>query len=127
MNKHLLPVLAGLWAVCMVLSLLLPAITPPSDFGLTAGMNRITMFLGWQAAALALGVLTAGAYLSRPKPRTMGETWMGLPPLAMSLLVVVTLVGLVLYLRFAPDPQPDPSQTTSPPATTKPAEPLTNG
>ena len=65
--RTLTMVFLALWLIAFAGAFLAFWLTPARDFGLTAGLNRISTFLGWQAVAGFLAVLawTTGTRLEK--------------------------------------------------------------
>lgn len=121
-----LRVILALWLLSFAASFVITAHTAPSDFGLTAGLNRIETFLGWQLAAAFLGVL---AWLAGNR-QTRGSVLRRLSrvPLALFALFVAGLVAVILWARFM-QPSPDfwpPGPVTAPAAPADQAAPVVN-
>jgi hypothetical protein len=117
-------VLAGLWLTAVVISAVMFQTTEATDFGLTAGLNRIGVFLGWQLAALVLALLAGLATIRVPKPRALSTLLTGLTPIAVSGTMGAILVAVLIWAnasRPAPGTAAGAGET---PAVTAPAEPL---
>jgi len=85
--------LLALWAMAFALSFILFAITEPSGDGFTRGINRVSLFLGWQAIAGLLAVAAFG--VSRPLNGAAGMRRAASVPLAVSGAVGIAFVAVV--------------------------------
>lgn len=104
-----------LWAAAFVWSFWAFATTAPTDFGFTRGLNRVTVFLGWQMAAAALAVLVwfAGYRIARGAPLRLFSRLPGL----VALLLILALLALVIWANLGrPPPQTEPSAPVTGPA-----------
>lgn len=112
MLRRFVYVLAIGWLLAMVLSVLLPALTPATGDGFTRGLNRVGTFLVWQT--VALGVAIVVIVMSRSAADRSGRLFKlaAFGPMSVSGLMVLLFVGVVLWARFAPYSVPD-----TPPAT----------
>jgi hypothetical protein len=90
-------VLAAVWAVLFAASFGAMWLIDPVGDGFTRGLNRVTAFLGWQTAALAVSLAAAAAVLRLPRPRERRILAAGLLPLAFSGLVALSFVALFGY------------------------------
>lgn len=111
-------VLGAGWVTAVILSAVMFAVTEPTDFGLTAGWNRIGVFFGWQLAALILALGGAIAALWVARPRGWPVLIAGFGPLAASGLFVLTVLGFVVWInasRPAPEPLGGGTPTTTAP------------
>ena len=116
MRRHLLFWgLLALWAAAMVLSVVVPIATAPADFGFTRGMNRVSIFLQFQAAGLALGLALWVVGRGMAKGWRRGLSWL---PLIVVLLQVLGAAGLVLWARLEPYPDfaPPPDRPVTQPS-----------
>ena len=87
--------------------------TPAKDFGLAAGWNKVSVFIGWQAAAAVLALICA--VLSRGVPLGHRMRWIGLIPVAVMTLLVAAIAAFVFWAsssRTSPDPGPPPKPAT---------------
>lgn len=102
------------WAALYLWSFVAFATTAPTDIGLTRGLNRITAFLGWQAAA-ALPALIAGLAGHRGSAGWL-ERWISRCPLIATAALVLGIAGLIGWANLSrPAPQPaNPAPVTSP-------------
>lgn len=107
--------LLALWAGAFGGAFVAFAVTPPSDFGFTAGLNRVSLFLTWQAGAGALAILCA---VVRPQlPPGAAPRRLLLVPPAILLSLILALAALVLWAnlsRSVPAPSTPPGQETAP-------------
>lgn len=117
--------LAILWVILVVASVVAFQVTAPTDFGLTRGLNRVTVFFGWQIGALVTALLAAIAWLSAKPPKGGLMRVAGFGPIVLSGALVLLVVGLVLYLRLD-RPLPADTPPSDPRPVTAPAEPAPN-
>lgn len=116
MSRHVPFWLAfGAWIVVMALSWLVPASTPPTDFGMTRGLNRVTVFLQFQFAGLLLALLLLGLARSMPPGRL--RQLARLPALAAlaTILILSAVIGWAV-LRKPPPAEPAPGRPVTAPA-----------
>lgn len=111
------PILTGLaligWAVAFFGAFAAFYFTPSRDFGLAAGWNKVSTFIGWQAVAMVLAV--ACVLFSRGVRRGAALRWMGLIPVAVMTLLAAALAAFVFWAsssRPPPDPGPPPKAAT---------------
>jgi len=97
-------VLVAAWACAIAISVVMFQTTAPTGDGFTAGFNRASVFLGWQAGALALAILAAILTLRLPKPRDAGVLAIGLVPGFVSLLLVLTAAVFIAWAALSPPP-----------------------
>lgn len=90
-----LRIVLAAWAVCFAASFFMAARTVPGESSLTAGLSRLGVFGGWQAAA---GILAAFAWMlgSRLEKRAPARIASRVPMSVFALLAVV-VVALVLW------------------------------
>ena len=111
-NRTVIFVVLGLWALAMVLSGLAMTEEPTGD-GFTRGLNRVSGFVGWQAAGL---ILALTAWLAS-RPLEKGDTlrWMARVPGWWAILVLVGL-GVLIAISAWSASRPPPAVDTPPPA-----------
>ena len=100
-------VLFGVWLLLFVGAFVAYAVTAPDDLGFTRGLNRVTAFLGWQLAAGFAGLIAwmqAGVF-----QRGSTGRWLGRAPVIIAGLLFGGIVGIIVWVRVAPDPPPAPS------------------
>lgn len=109
-----LRVLLLAWAVAFIGSFVAFRLTASDEVGLAAGLNKVGMFLGWQAVAGALALLAALS--TRHVPRGSRLRWLGLAPLGVLLLLLVAFAALVGWanLQRSAHDVPAPSQVAVP-------------
>jgi len=56
-SQVLTKILFLIWLGIFAGSFIMYALTPSNDFGFTAGLNRVMVFLGWQLAAGFVGII----------------------------------------------------------------------
>lgn len=89
--------LLALWVLMIALSIIVPAVTPPEDQGLTAGLNRVSLFFQFQGAAILLSLpLWWLAGQQRGAWR-----WLGRLPGAVAVTGVAALIALYLWVMLA--------------------------
>jgi len=90
----------ALWLGAVIYSVVFLLTEPATGDGFTRGMNRITGFLGWQGVAgtLAVGVWGVG----RGFAKGSGARRISAVPLWLALALVLSIVALVVWLRFNP-------------------------
>ena len=89
------PLLLGAWAIAFAGAFVAFALTAPEDYGFTAGINRVAIFMGWQLAAAVLSVACAVAARRVPRGRRLRR--LGFVPLGVTCLGLLFLVGLGLW------------------------------
>ena len=111
---HILaPILLAVWAALYVWSFIAFAITEPTDFGFTRGMNRISLFFGWQFAA-GLAAIVVFAMSWQFPPRTL-RRWVYRLPLFLGVTLLAALLAVAGWAAWSKPPQP--SATETPPVT----------
>ncbi|MBI1180083.1 MAG: hypothetical protein GC201_05955 [Alphaproteobacteria bacterium] len=113
--------LALIWLALFALSFGMFAVTEPTDFGFTRGMNRLGVLFGWQAAALIAAVAALVATLRLSKPRPLAARIVGYGPLSLMLLQLVAVVGVALVFHYSDRW----GRHIEPPPAAAPAEPAT--
>jgi len=95
---RVLRILLGAWLVLVILSILVPALTPRTGDGFTRGINRLYSFFGYQATAGILAFVIA--YLARSS-RSISKRWaiLGLVPLGLTCLLVLGIIALFVFAR----------------------------
>ncbi len=115
------------WVVLIALSVIVPANTAATDFGMTRGFNRITVFFEFQIAAFFAALFAWG--VSRGDDNAL-RRWLGRLPLFAALLLVLAVVGVIIWANMARTPAvaPSPDRPTAAPAMeVKPTEPASDG
>jgi len=116
MLRRLVYVLAIGWLLAMALSLLIPVLTPATGDGFTRGLYRLSAFLIWQT--VAVGVAIVIFVMARSVANHTGRVFKlaAFGPMTVSGLMVLVIVGIVLWARFAPRPGPvaPPAPVTEP-------------
>lgn len=96
-EDRLVAALVIVWAGLFAWSFIDFMTTEATGDGFTRGFNRIAGFLLWQFAA---GIVSVPAYLTgRAHPRGSPVRWISRLPLAVSVLLLVAMVGLILIAR----------------------------
>ncbi|MDJ0826486.1 MAG: hypothetical protein QNJ16_13365 [Rhodobacter sp.] len=109
------------WALAFGGAFVAFAVTPAKDFGLAAGWNKVSVFMGWQLGAAVLAILCGAA--SRRVPPGRPIRWLGLMPLVGFLLLAAAILALVLWAnlqRPSPVSAPPPGPVTAPAAVPAP-------
>ena len=106
------------WLVAFAGSFIAFALTPSRDFGLAAGWNRVSVFMGWQVFAMltAFGAGVASRRVRKGKPLR----WIGVVPVGIFTLMALAVVALILWANLQ-RPAPD----TGAPLTPTPTRPVT--
>ncbi len=86
------------WIMCFALSVVMAANTESSGDGFTRGINRTTVFLKWQAAALIVSVFSF--FVARNKRNDLPKTlrFLGKTPLYAHCVILVFVAGVILYM-----------------------------
>jgi hypothetical protein len=87
---------AAVWLVLFAMSLLAVAAAPEGD-DYTRRLGRIASFLTWQLSALIVAAVSAFLAQRAIARGVEGLRLPGYAPLAMSLFVVVSFIGIVAY------------------------------
>ena len=110
------------WVILFALSFILPRTVEATGDGFTRGLNRLSIFFGWQIAAFVVAILTALLSWRRSKPQHRFK-WAGYIPAGTHLGLFLFVVGFVMIGRFNKPPAseaPPPKATTAPAATAIP-------
>jgi len=113
----------ALWAMLFAAAFVVPTLMPATGDGFTRGLNRVSAFLGWQAAA---GVVAFAVWLlgNRAPPGSPGRR-LSRAPLVLLGLGFAALLGLVLWANLSrPDTAPPADRPVTAPAPAAPALPL---
>jgi hypothetical protein len=117
-NRTAIWIVLGLWLFAMALSGLAMTAEPTGD-GFTRGMNRITGFVGWQAAGLILALIAWLSALALPKGDRL--RWMARVP---GWWAVVLVVGVAIMIAVGAwvgnRPPPVTDTPENPPPVTAP-------
>lgn len=113
MQKLLVVFLLG-WAVAFFGSFVAFYLTPGRDFGLSAGWNRVTVFMGWQLVAVVLALVCMFLRWSTSDPRL--KRLAAIPAVAVGILVSVAAVVIFWgnIQRSPPDGTPPSGAATVP-------------
>ncbi len=106
------------WGVAFLGSFAAFYLTPARDFGLSAGWNRVSVYMGWQMAATGLAVVCLA--LAQWLPRGSGLRRLALVPAGATVLLAVTITALTIFAspaRAPSDLPPDRPVTQPAPAT----------
>jgi hypothetical protein len=94
--KHLVFGFAGVWLVLFVASFLVARVVAEDD-DFARRLSRIASFLSWQVAALIVATITAAVTQRFAARGADGVKLVGYAPLALSVFVVVSFIGIVAY------------------------------
>lgn len=86
------------WAVCIALSVIVPAMTDPTGDGFTRGMNRVNLFFRFQIAAL---VLALPLWLFARSQHSAALRRLGRVPGVVALVETLAVLGLLLWAHLA--------------------------
>lgn len=112
-NRTAIWVVLALWALAMMLSGFALTAEPTGD-GFTRGLNRITGFVGWQAAALVLALIAW--LLARGLDAGDRLRWMARVPGCWAILLIVGLAILIAvsaWMGNQPPPITDAPESTA--------------
>lgn len=118
-RRKLTYVILTLWAGVYVWSFIALKITEPSDFGFTAGLNRITTFLGWQFFAGLVSIFAFGLSFEFA-PRSLAR-WLVRVPFILAILLLIVILGIIGYAWFGHPAAVDTGAPATPTAVTEPA------
>ncbi len=121
-KRKLAYVLLVLWAGIYIWSFIAFQITKPTDFGFTAGLNRITTFLGWQFSAGLISVF-ALALSFEFTPRSLAR-WIARVPFMLAMVLLIVILGFIGYAWWGHPPPHDAGVPVKPPVVTEPAVPV---
>ena len=96
-GSGLIVALLGVWAILVLFSVLLPLFTEPTSDGFTRGLNRIGIFLGWQAAAFIVSLVSFFLTRARKGILTLHMRRAGRMPLFAHALVLFGIICFVVY------------------------------
>ena len=108
-------VLFFVWLSLFAASFILTAITPPKDFGLTAGFNRIEVFFKWQIFAGIAGILLWKAGQAFDKGTLW--RWLSRAPILFALLLFFMVLFLIIGANLG---KPKPGEYYTPPGPVAP-------
>ena len=96
-SKHLVLGFAGVWLVLFVASFIAVRAIAPDDDDLARRLSGIASFLTWQLIALVVAVCSAFVTQRVAARGTDGVKLVGYTPLASSVFVLVSFIGIVAY------------------------------
>ncbi len=97
-KRLLLMGLLALWGLMWVYSFVAAFTAPPTGEGFGRGLNRVTLFFGWQLAA---GVPAFAAWaLGRDWPRGSGVRFASRAPIQLAIGLAAVIAGLIVWARF---------------------------
>lgn len=97
-KRTLLWSLFALWLLTYGWSFVVFQTTEPTGDSFTRGLNRISVFLGWQVSAAVIGVPVW--FLGRMNSKTSIASWFTRLPLVLAGLLIVIPVGLFALNSF---------------------------
>lgn len=124
-NARTLTILAILaWLIAFLGSFLGFWLTPAKDFGLSAGWNKVGVWMGWQAAALTLAAVSfcLGFQFEKGDVLRKRSKWPIFTMVGFLILGVAAAFIANAYYNANVAPQPDPKRPTSAPAITAPVD-----
>lgn len=121
-KRKLTYVLLALWVGIYVWSFIAFQMTEPTSSGFTAGLNRITAFLGWQFFAGLISIF-AFALSFEFAPRSAAR-WLVRLPFVLAVLLLFAVFGIVGFAWWGKPPSNDATVPVKPPAVTEPAAPV---
>ncbi len=98
-KRLLLMGLLAAWALAWGYSFVAFATTAPTGDGFGRGLNRVTLFFGWQLAA-ALPAFAAWV-IGRGWPKGSGVRFVSRVPIQLALGLAAVVAGLILWARLA--------------------------
>jgi hypothetical protein len=113
-RRSLVLSLLALWAAVFLGAFVAFAALAPTGDGFARGLNRVGAFLGWQAAAGAVGVVLAIA--SRRLAPGPLRRW-SLVPLGAFVVLALALAGLIAWANLS---RPEPASAAPPAAAMMP-------
>ncbi len=117
---RLIKVFFFLWLVCFVCSFSIPFLLEAKGDGFTRGLNRVGALMGWQLGATLFAFLCFMAGVGKLKGHRV-TSWLRRGPAIVQATLIVALLVLILFARFASKPQHD-TEYLPPKATTAPAD-----
>ena len=99
----------SLWTGLYLASFVVPAMTAPVDDGFTRGLNRIGLFVSFQAAAGLVALVVTAL-----RPHLGPWRFLGLLPIALAGLLLALFIGLIVWARMDHPVMPDPPQAPRP-------------
>ena len=92
-----------IWAILFSLAFVYACQTEPTGDGFVRGMNRVGIFLAWQAGALIAAIVAVVVSRSVSKDDFPVLRGLGLVPVGIMGVGVATVVILGLYLAYGPE------------------------
>jgi hypothetical protein len=119
MTRRAVFAVSAIWLALVVASFVAFALTPPTDIGFVRGLNRVTVFLSWQAgafiAAIVASVITWNLTAGTRTVKIVGY----FPLAAMVGLYVLTYSVAVFFVSM--EAAEHSNAATPPPKVTAPA------
>ncbi len=119
-RRTLVIVLLLVWLAMLAWSVIGARITPPTGDGFTRGLNRLALFMGWQAAAGVLGLVIFAGGRGLPRGWLRRLTW---APLGLAGLLVAGIVALIVWARINSWMHRPAADVAPPAAVTEPVAP----
>lgn len=122
MRKVLIGLLV-LWAATYLASFIVPALSEATGDGFTRGLNRVTIFFGWQIAAGMMALIVW--MLGRSEEVSTSMRWLSRLPGFLAAALLIFIVGVILWAALQ---KPPPTEYVPPgphaPVTQPAAEPV---
>lgn len=91
-----------LWAAAFAWSFIGFAITEGTGDGFARGLNRVSLFIGWQFVAAVLAVLVRGFGTGLEEGSLLRRaSWV---PIGLAGLLILAVAGLIVWARFIAHP-----------------------
>ena len=84
------------WIILFVVSIAIPVATEKTGDGFTRGINRVTIFFGWQITAFVVSLIV---FFMAKRTVALSKSWRvaAKAPLFMHCLIVVIIAVLIIY------------------------------
>lgn len=94
-----------IWSLVFAASVLFPFMQEATGDGFTRGLNRVGTFFGLQFAAGLIAVFIWP--LSKHLGSTRAALWLGRTPAIIAATLLVLVIAVILWVRFAKPPPSD--------------------